>query len=275
MSRLGRWWSRLGLALCALSLVACRADVRISVAPTKGGAGQVAVSVVLDAQAVARIGDVGQALELGDLERAGWQVSGPHAAADGSVTTTITHVFDSVTQAGALLDELSVPGPGGRRPLALSVRRSRGLTTSSVAVDGEVDLAGGVDAFADDGLRQALGVTSLQAAMDRLRGDGDTLPTVSAEIVADLPGRPLDVAGDGRVAGDTVTWTVPLGADQLIGARAVTTSEGARLWLAGAAACLAGLVFVLAWLVLGALRRRPATARAARRRSPRSGSPPG
>ncbi len=194
-----RWWTRLITAVWALWLVGCQADVRISVTATRAGAGQLAVSLVLDRQAAARIGDVGRALQLGDLERAGWQLSGPQTGPDGSVTTTISHPFGSAALASALLDELSSPGPGGRRPFTLAVRRGRGLTSSQVAVSGEVDLRGGVDAFADDGLRQALGVTSVQAAIDRLRQDGDTVPTVSAQVVTALPGRPVDVTpGTGR-----------------------------------------------------------------------------
>jgi len=270
-----RWWTRLITAVWALWLVGCRADVRISVTATRAGAGQLAVSLVLDAQAAARIGDVGRALQLGDLERAGWQVSGPRTGAGGSVTTTISHGFSTPAQFSSLLEELSVPDPGGRRPVRLSVGRGRGLTSSSVLVSGDVDLRGGVDAFADDGLRRALGVTSVQAAIDRLRQDGDTVPTVSAEVVTALPGRPVDVTPGGRVAGDTVTWTIPLGTDQAIGAGAVVTSGAARRWLAAAAACLVALVLVAAWGTAAALRRRPTRARAARRRSPRPVSPPG
>ena len=261
------------IALGALSLVACRADVKISVTSTQGGAGQLAVSFVLDAQAVARIGDVGRALQLGDLERAGWQLSGPHTGADGSVTTTISHPFSSVAQASALLDQLSAPGPGGRRPFTLSLRHGRGLTSSQVGLSGDVDLRGGVDAFADDQIRQALGVTSLQAAIDRLRQDGDTVPTVSAQVVAVLPGRPVHLAGDGQVVGDTVTWTIPLGTDQVIGATAVATSRAAKLWLVGAAVCLLALVLVVAGSLV--FRRRPRGARGAHRRSPPPASPPG
>jgi hypothetical protein len=270
-----RWWTRLITAVWALWLVGCQADVRISVTANQAGVGQLAVSLVLDAQAAARIGDVGQALQLGDLERAGWQVSGPRTGAGGSVTTTISHAFGTPAQASSLLEELSAAGPGGPRPVRLSVRRGRGLTSSSVLVGGDVDLRGGVDAFADDGLRQALGVTSLQAAIDRLRQDGDTVPTVSAEVVAALPGRPVDVTPGGRVAGDTVTWTIPLGGEQAIGASAVVTSEAARRWLAVAAVCLVALVLVAAWGAAAALRRRPARTTPARRRSPHPVSPPG
>lgn len=236
-----------GVGAAALSLVGCRATTVVSVAVGRTGGGTVSVSLVLDRQGAARVGP----LQVGDLVASGWKVTGPSAALDGSVTEVVSHPFASPADAARLLGSL---GPAVR----LDVHRARGVTTSRLGVTGNVDLRGGVDTFADTQLLAALGTPSLAASLRSLSQSGDTPPTLGVRVVASLPGRPAAVAGGGRIAGNTVTWDVPMGGSTSIGAATRVTEHTDIRWLEAAAASLLGLAVVVAagWRRARARRHR-------------------
>jgi hypothetical protein len=238
---------RLAALAVALPLLACQATAQVAVSTTPGGGGTLAVSLVLDAQAAARL-DLASALQVGDLQRAGWQLVAPVTARNGSVTVTVRHPFHDPAQATALLGTLGAP-------LHLTLTRRRGLVSDRLALAGTVDLRGGVDAFADDRLRSSLGLTSLASALAGLQRAGATTPTMDVQVVSDLPGRPRQVAGGGQVRGDTVTWTVPLGAVAVIGASTSSTDTTAEHWLEAAGALLVALAIAVVWEVRA--RRQP------------------
>ena len=212
-----------------MSLSACRADVRVQVALTPTGSGTVSARVVLDRQAAAV---VGAGIDLGDLRRDGWQVTGPTPAGDGSQTISVSHPFADAGQATALLGRL-----GG--PVHLTVLHHGGTVSSSVGVRGTIDLRGGLDALAGatptlpGGLGPALAVVAKA---------GGTVPTVTVAFAAALPGSPGGVHGGATVAGDVVTWTAPLGAVTTVAVAASRTDTTAERWLAAAAALLVVLV---------------------------------
>jgi hypothetical protein len=232
------------VGLFAVPLLACRADVRVQVALTPAGSGSVAASLVLDRQAVA-VG--GGSIDVVDLRRDGWTVAGPTGAPDGSETISATHAFANADQAAALLGRL---GPAFR----LSVAHHHGAASSSVGLGGVVDLRGGIDtlAGAPGSAGAAAGLAGALAAVARA---GGTVPTVSAAVVARMPGRPTGVLGGGTVAGDTVTWTVPIGTTAAIGVTSVRTDTTARRWLEAAAALVVALVVVVALQAVVARRR--------------------
>jgi hypothetical protein len=240
--------TRRGLALtvvlCALALAACRADASIHVTITSSGAGMVAATLVLDRQAVAVVGDK---VDLTDLRQQGWTVAGPAPAADGSESITVAHAFQGVDQGTALLARLG-------QPVHLTVTGTRGSLSSTVGIDGSVDLRGGVDALAG----QVPGLPGgAAAALAAVAHAGGTVPAFSLRVIATLPGKPAAVVGGGTVEGTTVSWDAPLGAETLLGAKTTRTDTTARSWLIAAGSLAAVFVIAVAaesWLV--ARRRR-------------------
>ncbi len=212
------------LALASVTpLLGCEATARVAVTVTPSGSGSVAVSVLLDRQAAAQ---VGSAFRLDDLQRAGWAVSPPAVAADGSVTETVRHPFSSAADGTALLRSL-VGGPAIR----LDVRHSRGIVSSRTGVSGVVDLRGGVASLAGS---TTVGGVPLATAVSEMEQAGAVPPGVRVQVAVSLPGRPGSVAGGGRVADDTVVWETRLGQSTVIGAVSSRRSLGVAVWLIGA-----------------------------------------
>lgn len=236
---------RLAAALAAVTLPlgACQATVRVGVAPKANGSGDLTVSLLVDRQAAAMLGDLSTAIPTGDLEKAGWTVDKPVATPGGGAMETAHHPFRTVAEANGLLAGITGGGAKVTFPIALSHRSA--ILASHVAMTGAVDLSGGVDAFADAKLRQALGAASLSAALEQAKQTGAAVPQVSAELVATLPGRPSHVAG-GKVNGDTVTWVVPLGQRVAVGASAKVTDSFAEKWLLVAGGFVVAFLLVLA-----------------------------
>lgn len=230
------------LAALAVPLCACQATVRVAVAPKANGSGDLTVSAVLDKDAAAMVGDLGTGIKTDDLIRAGWTVDKPVVASDGGASVSAHHRFRTVSEADALLSGLA--GGGGNVPFRLTLTHASGTLASRVRLAGDVDLTGGVDRFADDKLRQALGAPTLAAALDRAKASGAAVPALTAEVDAVLPGRPAQVDG-GAVSGDTVRWEVPLGARRAIGASASVADPLALAWLLGAAGFLVALLLVI------------------------------
>jgi len=237
------------LAALAVPLCACQATVQVAVAPKANGSGELSVSLVLDKDAATMVGDVGTGIKTDDLVRAGWTIDKPIVASDGGARLSAHHPFRTVGEADGLLAGLA--GVGANVPFHLTLTHASGTLSSQVRLAGDVDLTGGVDRFADDKLRQALGAPTLAAALDRAKASGAAVPALSAEVDAVLPGRPAHVDG-GTVSGDTVRWDVPLGARRTIGASASVADPLALAWLLGAAGFLAALVVV----IVVRLRRR-------------------
>ena len=231
------------LAALALPLCACQATVRVGVAPKSNGSGDLSVAVVLDRQAAAALGDLTTAIPTADLEKAGWVIDKPVTNPGGGASETAHHPFRTVAEANALL--ATIAGGGAKVPFAVTLSHRSATLASHVAVTGAVDVSGGVDAFADDKLRQALGSPSLAAALDQAKQSGAAVPQITAELAATMPGHPTHVAG-GKVRGDTVTWDVPLGQRMTIGATSQVTDTFAEKWLLVAGGFVVAFLLVMA-----------------------------
>jgi hypothetical protein len=230
--------------VAAIALASCRADARIQVTLTSSGAGAVAATLVLDRQAVAVVGDK---VDLTDLAQEGWVVTGPVRAPDGSESVTVTHPFRTPAEGTALLARLG-------QPVHLTVLASRGALSSTVGLRGSVDLRGGVDAVAG----QVAGLPGgASAALGALARAGGTVPTFSLQVSAALPGKPTAVVGRGTVAGATVTWDTPMGAQTVLGARTTHHDAAARRWLAAAVVLALAFIVVVGVEAFLAVRRRP------------------
>ncbi len=80
-------------ALVAVVLAAaagCRTDASVDVSLHADGSGVVTVAVVLDAEAVAKVGDLSKVVSVGDLTKSGWKVHGP-----GPAPTVLTAMADA------------------------------------------------------------------------------------------------------------------------------------------------------------------------------------
>jgi hypothetical protein len=178
-------------------LSACKADTTVTVRMRDDGSGRVAVSVVLDADAVkgaeAGGGKLEERVRVSDLTAAGWTVGAWTRADDGSAALRLSKPFSDPAGATAILAEVS----GAVGPLRnLKVTRDEGVVSTKFAVTGTIDLA-----------RLGTGVTSDQQLVQSLQGQKVDVNTVdqalqsaardalSVKVVADLPGGRTTVQG--------------------------------------------------------------------------------
>jgi hypothetical protein len=129
-------------------LTGCQTDVTVRVHQVLDGSGDVTVTLSLDREAAQQSGDLRKVVRTADLERAGWNVTGPStpAASDGSVTYQLTKPFRNSGEAQLILVELS----GEEGPFSkLVVDRTRSPLRIVNSMKGAVDLSNGFDAFGD------------------------------------------------------------------------------------------------------------------------------
>jgi hypothetical protein len=124
-----------------LLAAACKVDTTVTVTMHDDGSGVVAVTAVLDPDAVKAAESGGGKLEervrLGDLANAGWTVQPWARAADGSAQITFTKPFGSPEEATAIVKELN----GTVGPLRdVTVTRDSGTFSTSYATTGTLDL---------------------------------------------------------------------------------------------------------------------------------------
>jgi hypothetical protein len=243
--RIRRGASAIALLLCTAPLVACQASALVVLSLRPSGSGSVGVSLVLDREAAARVGDLNAALRVDDLRRTGWVLDPIATGSDGSVTALLHHSFANPAEATRLLSALG--------PTHVTVTRHKGLMASTLGVTGDVDLAAGVDTFGDPALVKALGVTSIGDALKQVKDAGGTTPDVHVSVAAQLPAHPSAISGGGVVHGDTVTWSVPLGQRAALAATAHATDRVAEEWLTAAVSLVVALVVVV---VVSARRAR-------------------
>jgi hypothetical protein len=219
----------------------CQAVARVTVAERAAGDGTVSVSLALDKAAAAQFADLGPRLRLDDLRKAGWAVTGPATAPDGSATVTVSRAFRDAAGARALLAQVS--GPSG--PLSgLRVEHHHSPFTTRSGIQGNVDLRLGADAFADPRLSQQLGVPSLSKALSTLHQAGGADPGLRLELAARLPGR-------------SKVWSVPLGQTLAVSASSRQLNKVNVGLAVVAGLCLLGLAAAgLHRLGFGGQRRR-------------------
>ena len=214
----------------ALLATACQVDTTVDIAVDDDGSGRVTVTVVLDAEAAAKVPDLDQSLLLDDVRKAGWRVVGPDRTAAGGWRVSATKPFADPSQLPAVMAELGGEG-GPFRDFTLT--RDDAFAKTSYRLEGTVDLSGGIDAFGDDALRQALGGTTTGRTPEQLAADaGRPLPeALRFQVRTHLPG------------GGTEEWTPVLGqpAQQI---EASSASRRPRAWLFGFAAALAAAGFL-------------------------------
>ena len=216
-----------GLALALLP--ACQVDLAVAVDAGTDGSGQVEATVRLDRQASEQVPDLAAQLQVRDLERAGWHVTGPSRRDDGGTEVKGVKSFRSPAGARRVVEELAGPN-GAFRDFRLSQRRSYWKTRTRLS--GVVDLSGGLDVFSDEVLRQRLGGAPLgadPAALERHLGR-PLADAVRFRVVARLPGA------------DPEVWSPRLGERQALEASA--QAFNLRSIGAGAVSVLSGLALL-------------------------------
>ena len=228
----------------AACLSSCRVDMTVRVESDEFGAGRIAVTADLDRNAAAAVfpqpsspesisaapadGAAGR-VRIDDFRQAGWEGPGIVRNADGSARFSLFHRFTSVTEANALLRQLS--GPNG--PLAdLQVTRKRSPWSTTISISGPGDFRSGLTSFGDKQLAS-------------LTGNG-AFGVSEAEVVRQAGRESLDsvfaLHVDARLLTAERSWQLPIG---LTTPFSLSTSRTSWATIAGtAAAVLALMVFV-------------------------------
>jgi hypothetical protein len=236
--------------LVALVLLgsACEVRTRVQVTVEEDGSGVVEVAVGLDREALARVPDLDDdgtsdvtdlvaLVRTDDLEAAGWRVQEPREAGSGTTWIRVSKPFATPSEANAVLAEVSGPS-GPLRDLRLS--RSTGFASTKLSFSGTADLSGGLEAFGDSGLSQALDGEPLgeDASQIEQRIGEPLADAFRVDVVVDLPGG-LSANTDDR-AGGAARWSPRLGSS----AEDLSATWSVRHWPVLLLTVLAGLCIV-------------------------------
>lgn len=251
----------MAVALASLVLAACRVDTTVSLEVKPNGSGTVRVTAIADAELVAKAPNLAADVRVNDLKEAGWKVSGPTTNDDGTMSIELRRPFRTPAEATAILAQVNGP----RGPLQqVGLARTGTSTNSTWTLTGRLEVAGGMNAFADDNTVQLLGGAPYA---DEIKAMGlDIGDAVGIAFSASLPGKVASTTG---VAGDgSISWKVPMDGSATDVATTVNNvdvaSSVARF---GRYAVLLLLVvwvvgtFVLLVMVRSARSRRPRTPR--------------
>ncbi len=232
---------RVGRALlvlvCVVALAGCQVKVLVDTTVEPDGSGTITVSVGLDAAALSQVGDLSSQLRVGDLEAAGWKVTGPARAADGYTWVRASKPFADPGQATAVMNEVN-GADGAFRDWHVS--HSSSLWSTDWKVQGTVDLRKGMQTFSDPKLNQALGANGYDSMISQIeKREGRPISDmVDVRVSVELPGAAKVYApklADGQTTAVAVTHTK------------VSPAVGVAVVIAAA---------VLAALALVVLRRR-------------------
>jgi hypothetical protein len=256
------------LPLAALVIVAsaCEVRSRVQVTVEEDGSGVVEVAVGLDREALAQVPDLDgngtsdvtdlvALVRTDDLEAAGWRVREPDAAGSGMTWIRVSKPFGTPAEANDILAEVSGPS-GPLRDMQLS--RSTGFASTKLSFTGTADLSGGLEAFGDSGLAQAL--------------DGEPLGEDAAQIEQRL-GEPLTDAFHLEVvvdlSGTYAEWSPQLGSEaQRLSTTGSTRDRPVLLLTVFAVLCIVAAVAAAVWMVLVAPRVRGEGAHVPAQRDP-------
>ncbi len=252
-----RWWRTVLLVPALIVLSGCQVHTRVAIDVRDDGTGQVEVAVALDEDAAARVPELADQLEVGDLEATGWMVTGPALEGDGRTWIRASKPFDSPEQAGVVLEQVT----GASGPFRdLVVRRRPSVVQDRWDVTATIDLSDGLAGFSDDALRERLDGTNIGLSDEEVavQAGRPLAEVVTFEVAVTLPG---EAAGNGVTEGNRSAWEPVLGERLDISATGTRLQTTALLWLAAAATAVVALVVVVTRRALARHRRRgPASA---------------
>lgn len=223
---------------------ACRVETTVGVRMGADGSGAIVVDVVLDDDAVARIGDLRAEVRTADLEQAGWIVEGP-TPVDGWQRLRLSHSFADAEEGERLFRSLATDdGPFGD----VHLDQKRGFWSTETTFRATIDLQGGLEAFGDPALTEALGGQPLGVPVDDLQQRlGTALDRLfTLRVAARLPGS-VESNAPSSVDGGAL-WRPRLGEKVTLEASS-TTLNRPRVALVGLAAvsAIASLAVLTTW----------------------------
>ncbi len=177
--------SALGAVGLVVALVGCQVKVQVDTKVNPDGSGRVTVAVGLDAEAVAKVGDLKSQLSVDDLKKAGWTVTGPTKEADGFTWVRATKPFADPAEATRVMNEVNGPDGAFRD---WKVTHSSSALSSSWSVAGTIDLSRGVATFSDAQLDHALGTNGYAEAVQELAKGQPVSKSVDVTVSVEVPG---------------------------------------------------------------------------------------
>jgi len=170
-------------------LAACNVNTRVEITLHADGSGALRTTVVLDADAVARLGGAGtlaQNVPLGDLRAAGWGISSWTRGTSGSESIVFTHRFVDPSDLARRVVDLAGPHGILQNP---TVTRQRGWFASSNAVSIVVDVRSpSVDIVHDAPLAARLRAAGLDPARLEAQLAVQLHSALHLTVVVHLPG---------------------------------------------------------------------------------------
>jgi hypothetical protein len=216
----------------ALALGSCKSDVDVMVRARPEGSGTIRVTAVLDQEAAQWLGPPEKALAGDDLAKRGWTIRSLTSTEPGKFTFGAEHGFATIAEGNALITELT--GPDG--PFAkLKLARKRSLLSTSVNLDGTVDLTKRLEAFGDDELATLVGPI----------GNGSRIGVGEKDLPLNGPvEKLLTITLTSDLGGASKAVPLPLGAATAIAASGKVWTWEVAAGLGGALAGLFGLIVI-------------------------------
>lgn len=207
----------IAVACGALLLSACQVNLTTTVNVAENGSGTIVIVATADAEAVGAAPELLTALNVDDLETAGWTMDVQSPAANGGLTVTLQRPFATTDEATYFLSQLS----GERGPLRnVVLTRTGDVNDAAYQLSAVAGLPDGLAGFADSQALVALGGAPFAAALTE-RGASIT-DVLSMSFQVTLPGEPVDSASSDAVNSAALTprevddpfstfrWTLPV-----------------------------------------------------------------
>jgi len=181
----------IGLSLLLVfALAACRVESVVTLNVKPNGSGTVAVVSTANAAVVAAVPNLADQLAFDDLEAAGWDISEFATTDEGELQVRVSKGFDTPEDATAILNQLSAEFGPFRN---MSLTREGKDTDSTWSLNGELQVTGGLNAFADSALVDLIGGTPFEDAL--AESGQDIGQAVGITFKAVLPGEVVSSTG--------------------------------------------------------------------------------
>jgi hypothetical protein len=216
----------LGLSIALIvTLAACRVESVVTLNVKPNGSGTVAVVTTANAAVVAAIPNLAEQLALDDLKTAGWEISDVVSTEDGKLQVRVAKQFATPDEATLILNELSAEYGPFRN---MSLVREGKDTDSSWTLNGDLQVTGGLNAFADSALVALIGGAPFEDAL--VESGQDIGQAVGITFKAVLPGDVVSTTGLDEAG--TLRWNVAFdGSTQSVAA--VTQNTAVASTIAG------------------------------------------
>ena len=222
---------------------ACNATFAVDIEVEDGGAGIVRTELILDQAATEAVLDFEQGIPLTDLAEAGWNpIVDRTQTAEGGTRITAEKAFGTPSEFAEIMQELS----GNEILRDFVLIRSQSFGQVDYEVDGVIDTTGGLAAFGDPALEDALG----QPLLSIITGPpyNASPEDVAINVTVRLPGEVVD-GGTGEISSSELetfgTWDIVVAdADQQT-ARLVSTRRSISAQVLRGVAVVAGALAAL------------------------------